>query len=223
MQLAQILDKRKSCRAFLDRPVDPQLLRSIITKAARAPSNGNLQPWQIYIVTGTALASLKQTTKQLVDDQVPLQTPEYQVYPKPLKDMYDQRRQEIGEDLYRVLGIPREDKQKRRGQFAKNALMFNAPVGVFAYIDRSLSYGQWMDLGMYLQSVMLLCEGHGLATCAQGYWTFFHETVRQTTGASDDLMLACGIAIGFEDQDAPINKVRSSRVAVEDFAVFIDR
>ena len=64
-----------------------------------------------------------------------------------------------------------------------------------------------MDLGMYLQSVMLLCEGHGLATCAQGYWTFFHETVRQTTGAPDDLMLACGIAIGFEDQDAPINRV----------------
>ena len=223
MQLEQIVNKRKSCRAFLDRPVDPQLLHSIIGKAARAPSNGNLQPWQIYILTGNALASLKQTTKGLVDDQAPLQVPEYQVYPKPLKDVYDQRRQEIGEDLYRVLGIPREDKQKRRGQFAKNALMFNAPVGAFAYIERSLSYGQWMDLGMYLQSVMLLCEGHGLATCAQGYWTFFHETVRQTTGAPDYLMLACGIAIGFEDQDAPINKVRSSRAAVEDFAVFIDR
>ena len=119
MQLEQILNKRKSCRAFLDRPIDPKLLRSIISKAAHAPSNGNLQPWQIYIVTGVALASLKQTTKQLVDDQVPLQTPEYQVYPKPLKDIYEQRRQEIGEDLYRVLGIPREDKQKRRGHYAK--------------------------------------------------------------------------------------------------------
>ena len=223
MQFEQIINIRKSCRAFLDRSVDLQLLRSIIAKAARAPSNGNLQPWQIYIVTGNALASLKQTTNQLVNDQAPLQTPEYQVYPKPLKDEYNKRRQEIGEDLYRALGIPREDKQKRRGQFAKNALMFNAPVGMFAYIDRSLSYGQWMDLGMYLQSVMLLCEGHGLATCAQGYWTFFHETVRRTTGAPDDLMLACGIAIGFEDQDAPINKVRSSRAAVEEFAVFIDR
>ena len=222
MQLEQILYKRKSCRAFLNRPVCPQLLYSIITKAARAPSNGNLQPWQIYIVTGAALASLKQTTKQLVDDHVPLRAPEYQVYPKPLKDLYDQRRQKIGEDLYRVLGIPREDKQKRRGQFAKNALMFNAPVGLFAYIDRSLSYGQWMDLGMYLQSVMLLCEGHGLATCAQGYWTFFHDTVRQTTGAPDDLMLACGIAIGFEDIDAPINQLRSSRASVEDFVTFID-
>jgi nitroreductase len=144
------------------------------------------------------------------------------VYPKPLKDVYDQRRQAIGEDLYRVLGIPREDKQKRRGQFAKNAQMFNAPVGLFAYIDRSLSYGQWMDLGMYLQSVMLLCEEHGLATCAQGYWTFFHETVRQATGAPDMFMLACGLAIGFEDQSAPINEVHSARVAIDDFAVFVD-
>ena len=141
MELEQLINNRKSCRAFSDHPVDPQILRSIIARAARAPSNGNLQPWHIYILTGPALASLKQTTKQQVDDQLPLQTPEYQVYPKPLKDIYDQRRQEIGEDLYEALGIPREDKQKRRGQFAKNALMFNAPVGVFAYIDRSLSYG----------------------------------------------------------------------------------
>ena len=100
--------------------------------------------------------------------------------------------------------------------------MFDAPVGLFAYIDRSLGYGQWMDLGMYLQSVMLLCEEHGLATCAQGYWTFFHETVREATGAPDTFMLACGLAVGFEDQSAPINGVHSARVAVDDFAVFVD-
>ena len=222
MRVEQALRKRKSCRAFLDRSVDPKIIRSIIARAARAPSNGNLQPWQIYVLTGNALASLKQATCQHIGDQAPLPTPEYHVYPKPLKDLYDQRRQAIGEDLYRVLGIAREDKQKRRGQFAKNAQMFNAPVGLFAYIDRSLSYGQWMDLGMYLQSVMLLCEEHGLATCAQGYWTFFHETVRQATGAPDIFMLACGLAIGFEDQSAPINGVHSARVAIEDFAVFVD-
>ena len=222
MRVEQALRNRKSCRAFLDCPVDPKIIRSIIVRAARAPSNGNLQPWQIYVLTGNALASLKQAARQHLDDQTPLPTPEYQVYPKPLKDVYDQRRQAIGEDLYRVLGIAREDKQKRRGQFAKNAQMFHAPVGLFAYIDRSLSYGQWMDLGMYLQSVMLLCEEHGLATCAQGYWTFFHETVRQATGAPDIYMLACGLAIGFEDQSAPINGVQSARVAIDDFAVFVD-
>ena len=161
MKLEQILYKRKSCRAFLDRPVCPQLLHSIITKAARAPSNGNLQPWQIYIVTGTALASLKQTTKQLVDDHAPLRTPEYQVYPKPLKDLYDQRRQEIGEDLYRELGIPREDKQKQRGQFDKNALMFNAPVGLFAYIDRSLSLDNGWILACICKALCCYVRGMG--------------------------------------------------------------
>ena len=222
MRVEQALRNRKSCRAFLDCAVDPKIIRSIIVRAARAPSNGNLQPWQIYVLTGNALASLKQATRQHIDDQTPLPTPEYQVYPKPLKDVYDQRRQAIGEDLYQVLGIPRQDKQKRRDQFAKNAQMFDAPVGLFAYIDRSLSYGQWMDLGMYLQSVMLLCEEHGLATCAQGYWTFFHKTVREATGAPDTFMLACGLAVGFEDQSAPINGVHSARVAVDDFAVFVD-
>ena len=195
-------------------------MRSIVTSASRAPSNGNLQPWQIYVLTGSSLAKLKRTTTRRIDDQVAMENPEYPVYPKPLKDVYDQRRRQIGEDLYQILGIARGEK--RRGQFAKNALLFNAPVGLFAYIDRSLSYGQWMDLGMYLQNIMLLCEENGLATCPQGYWTFFHKTVREATGAPDDLMLACGVAIGFEDGDAQINKLRSSRVATENFAVFIE-
>ena len=180
------------------------MLRIIIQQASRAPSNGNLQPWQLFVLTGDALASLKANTREAIDQNQPLSTPEYVVYPKPLKTEFDARRFTIGEDIYRVLGITREDKAARRAQFAKNAMMFNAPVGVFAYIDRSLSYGQWMDLGMFLQSLMLLCEEHGLASCAQGYWTFFHDNVRAATRAPDDLMLACGLAIGFEDTEAPI-------------------
>lgn len=222
MHVEQALANRKSCRAFLDHPVDLDIVRTIIARASRTPSNGNLQPWQLYVLTGAALLSLKQTTTQHIENKAPMPMPEYQVYPKPLKEVYNQRRQEIGEELYRVLGIPREDKQKRRGQFEKNALMFNAPVGIFAYIDRSLGYGQWMDLGMYLQSVILLCEENGLATCAQGYWTFFHETVREVTGAPDKFMLACGLAIGFEDKKSRINDLRSARATIDDFAVFVD-
>ena len=222
MTVEHSLRHRKSCRAFLDRPVDGKLLRTIIEQASRAPSNGNLQPWQLFVLTGDALASLKAATRETVAQKQPLSTPEYAVYPKPLKTVFDARRFEIGEDIYRVLGIAREDKAGRRAQFAKNALMFNAPVGVFAYIDRSLSYGQWMDLGMFLQSLMLLCEDHGLASCAQGYWTFFHDNVRAATGAPDDLMLACGVAIGFEDTEAPINRVHSARASIDEFATFID-
>ena len=222
MTVENALRHRKSCRAFLDSSVDRKLLRTIIKQASRAPSNGNLQPWQLFILTGDPLASLKATTRDAIAQNQPLSTPEYSVYPKPLKTEFDARRFAIGEDIYRVLGITREDKAARRAQFAKNAIMFNAPVGVFAYIDRSLSYGQWMDLGMFLQSLMLLCEEHGLASCAQGYWTFFHDNVRAATGAPDDWMLACGLAIGFEDTEAPINRVHSARVSIDEFATFID-
>jgi hypothetical protein len=31
-------------------------------------------------------------------------------------------------------------------------------------------HAQWVDLGIYLQSLMLLATGKGLATCAQGFW-----------------------------------------------------
>ena len=114
------------------------------------------------------------------------------------------------------------DASARRVQFAKNALMFNGPVGVFTYIDRSLSYGQWMDLGMFLQSLMLLCEEHRLASCARGYWTFFHDNMRAATDAPDDLILACGIAIGFEDNEAPISRLHSAWASIDEFATFID-
>ena len=222
MTVENALRRRKSCRAFLSRTVDRKLLRTIIEQASRSPSNGNLQPWQLFVLTGDALANLKANTRDAITQNQPMSTPEYAVYPKPLKTEFDARRFAIGEDIYRALGIAREDKAGRRAQFGKNALMFNAPVGVFAYIDRSLSYGQWMDLGMFLQSIMLLCEDHGLASCAQGYWTFFHDNVRAATGAPDDLMLACGLAIGFEDNEAPINRVYSARASIDEFATFID-
>ena len=221
MLVEQAIKKRKSCRAFLDQDIDQELIRSIIAQASRAPSNGNLQPWQIYILTGKSLENLKIKTKNFIDQKMPMQTPEYDVYPKPLKPIYDDRRKEIGEHLYKIIGVPREDKKRRRQQFARNALMFNAPVGMFVYIDRSLGFGQWMDLGMYLQNVMLLCEARGLASCAQGYWTFFHRIVRESTNAPEDLMLACGLALGFEDKDAKINTLHSPSTGLNDFAIFI--
>lgn len=211
---------RKSCRSFVDRDVDVALIRRVLEKAARAPSNGNLQPWQLYVVTGESLSELKQMTAAQIDGDNPMDEPEYAVYPKPLKPIYEARRQAIGEDIYRVLGIPREDRAGRRRQFAKNGQLFDAPVGIFTYVDRSLSYGQWMDVGMFLQTVMLLCEGHGLATCAQGYWTFFHHNVRKVTGASDELMLACGLAVGYEDPSEAINSVKAPRASMDDFAQF---
>lgn len=211
---------RRTIRAFTNEPVADELLREILTLAARAPSNGNLQPWKLYVLTGEKLERLRSSMLARMESGEPMDTPEYEVYPRPLPELYNERRKEVGEDLYRLIGIARDDKQGRHTQFAKNSQLFGASVGVFAYIDRRLGPGQWMDLGMYLQNLMLLAESRGLGSCAQGYWSFFHSSVTDITQAPPELMLACGLALGYVDEEEPINSLRASRVPLEEFAVF---
>ncbi|MEY3038808.1 MAG: hypothetical protein RL143_1375 [Pseudomonadota bacterium] len=238
MNVSQALQQRKTVRAFTNKSVDPALIKSILQRASRAPSNGNIQPWKIYAVTGSTLEQIKQEAVSrhesgLPPDEkqeavsrhesgLPPDEPEYTVYPMPLPAEYNERRKAIGEDLYNLLGVTREDKAGRQRQFAENGRMFGAPVALFAYVDRQLSLGQWMDLGMFLQSVMLLCEEEGLASCAQGYWSFFHTIVNKATNAPDELMLACGLAIGYEDKEAKINSLVATRLPVDGFTTFLD-
>ena len=222
MNVSQALQQRKTVRAFTNKSVDPALIKSILQRASRAPSNGNIQPWKIYAVTGSTLEQIKQEAVSRHESGLPPDEPEYTVYPMPLPAEYNERRKAIGEDLYNLLGVTREDKAGRQRQFAENGRMFGAPVALFAYVDRQLSLGQWMDLGMFLQSVMLLCQEEGLASCAQGYWSFFHTIVNKATNAPDELMLACGLAIGYEDKEAKINSLVATRLPVDGFTTFLD-
>ena len=220
MELTDVIQKRTTCRAFRSQPVSAELVRELLELAARAPSNGNLQPWRVYVVTGDALEALKQDAVERIT-QHGWEEPEYFVYPSPLKDPYRRLRFEVGEALYNTIGVARDDKAGRLAQFAKNAELFGAPLGIFFYIDRSLSQGQWMDLGMFIQTLMLLFEDRGIATCAQGYWTGLHQTLANHINPPEELMLACGMAVGYADPTAPINGLRSDREPVEAFTTFL--
>ncbi len=222
MDVETAIRNRRTIRAFLDNSVEVSLIRELLEIAAGAPSNGNLQPWKIYVLTGDKLAQLKSATSARLSTDNPTDQPEYIVYPYPLPEPYNQRRKDVGEALYNLISIPREDKAGRHRQFARNAQLFNAPVGIFAYIDRRLDYGQWLDLGMFLQNLMLAAESRGLATCAQGYWSFFHKTVAEITQAPEELMLVCGIALGYEDKTAKINELKAQRVSVDQFTQFLN-
>ncbi|HLY79001.1 MAG TPA: nitroreductase, partial [Caulobacteraceae bacterium] len=121
------------------------------------------------------------------------------------------RRYATGEDLYASIGIPREDRDARLRQLAGNAAFFGAPVGLFFYLDRRLGPPQWADLGMFMQTFMLLAAERGLATCAQEYWARYPKTVARFVGLPDDHMLFSGMALGFADETAPINTWRTRR------------
>lgn len=210
---------RRSVRSFTDEPVDPGLLRHLVAQAGRAPSGGNLQPWHIDILGGEALTRFRaeMAAKLSAGHR---EAPAYMIYPLELDDPYEARRVAIGEAMYGHLGIPRDDRAARRQWFARNFDFFGAPVALFCTVRRTMGPPQWSDLGMYLQTLMLLLADHGLASCPQECWAMYPETVTRFLGTPDDRMLFCGMAIGHEDQAHPANALRSTRAPLDEWATF---
>lgn len=217
MDVTTAAHKRLSVRQFTSDPVPDEVLRGILEDASRAPSGGNLQPWRIYVVNGDSMRRLR----EFLTTQPPLDRPEYEIYPKELTEPYRTNRFTIGEQMYATLGIPREDKEGRRRQFAHNNDFFGAPAAVFCYVDRQMGPPQWSDLGMFLQTFMLLAVERGLGTCAQEYWSVRHKSVTAFVGAPENEMLFCGIAVGHVDESAPINSLRSERMPLDAWAKFV--
>jgi nitroreductase len=216
MDVTQAVAARRSVRGFLARPVDLETLREIVLKAARAPSGGNLQPWHIDIVTGESLIRLK-TIMAAKLARGDAETLAYAIYPPELDMPYRDRRYGVGEAMYREIGIPREDKAARRLWFARNFRFFDAPAALFCTVERRMGPPQWSDLGMYLQTVMLLAVEAGLATCPQECWAMYPETVTQLIATPPERMLFCGMAIGYEDVEEAANRLRSERAPEEEW------
>jgi nitroreductase len=216
MNVTEAIEKRISVRAFKPDPVDGALVREIIDIARWAPSGGNLQPWRVYALAGEPLAEFKTLVAQSV--AAGGEETEYNVYPPNLWEPFRTRRFVCGEDLYRTIGIPREDRPARFAQLARNASFFDAPAGLFFCLDRGLGPPQWADLGMYMQSVMLLALERGLDTCPQEFWARFPKTVARFINLPDDHMVFSGMALGYRDPDASINTLRTQRDPFEAFA-----
>lgn len=217
MDVTDAVLHRSSIRQFLADPVDDETLRSLLATAARAPSGGNVQPWRIYVVNGASMTRLR----EFLPTQLPFETTEYDIYPAKLTEPYRTNRFTIGEQMYALLGIGREDKEGRMRQFANNGDFFGAPVGVFCFVDRRMGPPQWSDLGMFLQTLMLLAAERGLATCPQEYWSVRHGAIRSFVGAPDDELLFCGVAVGYADESAPINALRSERMPLDEWVTFV--
>ncbi|MFV0533140.1 MAG: nitroreductase [Cumulibacter sp.] len=211
MSVSEAVSTRKSVRAFTAQQVDPADVQQLLKDAALAPSGGNVQPWRIWVLTGDVLQTFRDKVRALRADHPMGQGGEYDVYPQDLWEPYRSRRFKNGQDLYASIDIPREDKAGRINQFGNNFDFFGAPAAVLVGIERRMGPPQWSDVGMYLQNVMLLATERGLATCPQEAWTSWHQVAYETLDWPEDVMLFCGLAIGYEDTAHPINNWRSDR------------
>lgn len=220
MGIIEAIRSRISTRGFLDTPVSEATLRAILEDARWAPSGGNLQPWKVHAVTGDARQAIIDAVKAKLEADPFGDENAFPVYPENLWDPYRARRYAVGEQMYDILAIPREDKAGRLGQVLKNLDFFDAPVGLFFTIDPKMNPNQWAHLGMFIYTVTLTAEGHGLATCMQEAWTRFTKTVGTALNLPEDEQVYCGMALGYADPDAPLNTMRTDRAGVDEIATF---
>ena len=221
MKVSQSVETRISCRAFLDKEPPQAIVRELIDKAKRAPSGGNLQPWYVHAVRGDKLKEISDAAMAKINEGTMIEKSEYHVYPPKLIEPYRTRRTRVGEMMYGLLDIPREDKASRIKQFVANYRFFDAPVAMFFSMNRMMCEGQWADLGMFIQTIMLLAREYGLHTCPQECWAAFSPTVRAALNIPDDHIFFCGLSIGYMDEDNPINQLKTERADENEFATFI--
>jgi nitroreductase len=205
MRVSEVVATRRSIRAFLDMPVDREVLERVLEQAQRAPSGGNTQPWHGIVLSGEPLKRLLARVAEDLPKGRAAFAPEYHVYPPDLDGAYETRRRAIGEDMYGALAIPREDKAARLMWFARNFAAFGAPVLMLVHTPKYMGPPQWSDIGMWLQTIMLLLREEGLDSCPQEAWAVYSKQVREVVAIPDDHIFFCGMAIGYRDPDAPVN------------------
>ncbi|MDA9925236.1 nitroreductase [Gammaproteobacteria bacterium] len=217
MKVSDAVEQRSSTRAFLDRSVENSLIENLLQKSSRAASGGNLQPWKVYVINNSAMNDFLEFQTNWTEPEVPA----YDIYPPKLKEPYRTSRYELGEQMYELLGIGRDNKDARLAQVMENFRFFGAPCAFFCYVDRQMGPPQWSDLGMFLQTFMLLAKEAGLDTCAQEAWSVKHDSVSKFVKAEDSDILFCGMAIGYRDESAAVNSLKSERRPLKEWAKFL--
>ena len=217
MKVSEAIATRKTIRAFKSDPVARNTIEEIIALAARAPSGGNLQPWKVYALLGPARDELVRRVADVRKVHPMGTTPEYHIYPPDLTEPYRTRRFRIGEAMYATINIPREDKLARLKFFSANWEFFGAPCGLIFTIDRQMQQGQWADLGMFMENIMLLAREHGLHTCPQEAWAMFHPQIREYLSVPENEMIFCGMGVGFADEVAPVNSLVTERAPAGEY------
>lgn len=216
MNVDEALKTRISVRAFTEKPLSQTLVREILDVARYAPSGGNLQPWRVIAVAGAE----RDAVVALAKANLPGDEGERLVYPANLWEPYRTRRYKLGEDMYALLGIPRENKGARLMHLAQNFEFFGAPVGLFFIIDKAMGHGQWAHLGMFMQSVALAATERGVASCMQEAWARMRTPLASHFGLGDHEMIYCGMALGYADASKLVNTLRSDRAEVDEIAEF---
>lgn len=220
MELREAIERRKSIRAFRQEPVPREVLDEILEKSLRAPSWGNTQPWRITVVGGKVLASMVEDFLKKVTANEP-SCPDVEfpgVWPESLLRRY----RENGRMLFTVLGIGREDREKRDHHRLNMLRFFAAPQVIYLHQERALSPYSIFDAGLLAQNIILMAAEAGIGTCFLAVSVLFCDVIRKHTGIPESDRILIGLAVGYPDENAPLNQFRSEREPLETFLRWVE-
>jgi len=222
MNVKEAFVSRRSVRRFLPDSVSKEKIENILEGAAFAPSGHNIQPWHVYVVQGKKKLSMTNSIIEAIKDGSAKEMKnEFDYYPTEWFEPFVSRRRAVGFELYNLLGIRRDDFEARDKQMQENFHFFGAPVGMFITMDRRLATGTFMDVGMFIQSILVGARGEGLHSCGQVAFTKFHTLIAEQLEFKENEMLVCGVSIGYEDTSAPENSLRVEKLQYSDFTTFL--
>jgi nitroreductase len=212
---------RRAVRQFLPTAVPLETVKTLLALAARAPSGSNIQPWRVHVVAGSVRERLCRTILDAIEREgMKKFKREWNYYPVQWREPFHSRRRKVGWDLYGLLGIGKGDYEASEAYRRRNYEFFGAPVGMIFTLDEDLEIGSWLDLGIYIGTLMAAARGAGLDTCPQAAFADFHEIIRDVVGIPAREVVICGLALGHADENATINRMATERAQPEEFASF---
>jgi nitroreductase len=222
MDLIEAIQNRKSIRAFQDKPVPKSIIMEILNIACRAPSAMNTQPWEFIVLSGDKLNKIRAAIVEKLKSGAPVQ-PDLLVISWPNDGVYKQRQINLGKQLFKVMDIAREDKEKRAWWMERGFRFFDAPAAIILASDKVLSEsGPLLDLGAVMQNICLAALQFGLGTCIEDQGVLYPELLREHAGISQSRRLIIAIAIGYPDPDFPANQIRSERESADNLTTWLE-
>jgi nitroreductase len=212
--LLSLIAGRHCTRAFLKRPVPLDIIEAILSAAASAPSSQNNQPWQVAVIMGKSRDELSAILCESFDQGVP-PTPDYLNRPQELPEALQQRVQDYGRNFLTFRGIARDDEAGRHAHRRDNFLFYGAPVELIFHLPATAAAGTFLDLGFFMQNVILGFELCGLASCPQYSVASYSDILRRYLGIGSDRIMISGMAVGYPDQAARLNRFIPERVPLE--------
>lgn len=218
MSLEQAILERRSVRGYLPTPVPQDVLEQVFTLAQHAPSNCNIQPWFSYVASGATRDELRRRMVERVSKGNPVQ-PDFDHLPK-FEGVYRTRQVDCAVELYNNMGIARDDHMGRMKATLRNFELFDAPHVVFIGMRREFGVTFALDVGMYIQTLMLVMTAHGIGSCAQGSMRYYPDDVREVFGVPAEIGIVLGISFGYEDSAVAANRTRIGRAPLAENVVF---